>query len=179
MKITEETKKILTNVQKELHLKNPFMTPRLTKVVVAIGIWSLATRKGMKDFSEIQKNLQKITWQRPHMVVSKRSISNFKLREGMPAMIKVTLRRQKAYDFLTKVAKIVMPRVRDFAWLSKKSFDTQGWYNIWLKSYSIFPELHPDDISVDIGVQITIHTTTTDPKHNQKLLESIWFVFHE
>lgn len=179
MKISEETKKILSTVQKDLHLKNTLEAPRLIKVTIAVGVWSLATRKGMKDFSEVEKNIQIISWQKPHMTVSKKAISNFKLREGMPSMIKVTLRRQKAYDFLTKVAKIVMPRVRDFSGLSKKSFDTQGGYSIGIKSYSIFPEFHPDDITMDVGLQISIQTTSTDIKRVQKFLETVGFVFHE
>jgi len=91
-------------------------TPRLEKVIVAIWIWSLATRKWMKDFSEITGNLHAITWQKPVQILSKKSISNFKLRENMPSMLKVTLRKQKAYDFLFKTAKMVMTRVRDFNW---------------------------------------------------------------
>jgi len=115
MKISDQTKQMLVDVQKTLSLSNIHQTPTVEKVIVAIGIGSLATRKGMKDFSEIEKNLHAITGQKPHMTVSKKSISNFKLREGMPAMLKVTLRKQKAYDFLERLAKIVLPRGRDFS----------------------------------------------------------------
>ncbi len=179
MKLLENTKKILLNVQKELGIKNYLASPRLDKVVVAIGIWSLATRKWIKDFSEIENNLKKITWQKPYMILSKRSISNFKLRDWMPSMLKVTLRWQKAYDFLYKVSKIVLPRVRDFEWLLPKSFDKEWWYSFWLKSYDIFPELVPDDVTINVWLQISILTTTKSKDYNKKLLQALWFVFKE
>ena len=131
----------------------------------------------MKDFSEITGNLHAITWQKPVQILSKKSISNFKLRENMPSMLKVTLRKQKAYDFLFKTAKMVMTRVRDFNWFSEKSFDQQGSYTIGMKTYSIFPELHPDNISTDIWLQITIQTTSSSKKDTRVLLESIGFMF--
>jgi large subunit ribosomal protein L5 len=83
----------------------------------------LATRKGVKDFSDLEQNLKVITGQTPHMVLSRQSISNFKLREGMPAMLKVTLRGQKAYDFIERMVTLVLPRVRDFSGLTPRKFD--------------------------------------------------------
>lgn len=151
--------------------------PKIDKVIVAVWIWSLATRKWMKDFSEIEKNLHTITWQKNHMILSKKAISNFKLREGMPSMVKTTLRRQKAYDFLFKLANIVFPRVRDFAGMTDMSFDKNGWYTIWLKSYSLFPELHPDNISIDVWLQITITTNVQNKEHVKALLQWCGFVF--
>ena len=179
MKLLENTKKILTKIQKDLGIKNFFATPMIDKVIVAVGIWSLATRKWIKDFSEIENNLRKITWQKPYMILSKRSISNFKLRDWMPSMLKVTLRWQKAYDFLSKVAKIVLPRVRDFEWLLIKSFDKEWGYSFWLKSYDIFPELMPDDVNIEVWLQILITTTVKNKEHNKKLLEWLWFIFQE
>lgn len=107
-------KKSIPELQKKLGLKNVHQVPQVDKVVVAIGIGSLATRKSQKDFSEIQENLAKITGQQPRMVLSKKAISNFKLREGMPVMLQVTLRREKAIDFLWRLTTLVLPRVRDF-----------------------------------------------------------------
>jgi large subunit ribosomal protein L5 len=160
-----------------LKLSNIHQTPKLEKVIVAIGIWSLATRKGVKDFSEIEKNLQKITWQKPHYTYSKKAISNFKLREGMHSMVKVTLRWEKAEMFLSKLSSVVLTRHRDYLGLSKKGFDWRSWYSFWLKSISSFPELHPDDISTDIGLQITICTTAWEPSWVKAYLEVLWFVF--
>ena len=111
---TQFHKEIKGKLQKSLAKTNPHQIPVIDKVIVSVGIGSLATRKGVKDFSDIQKNLVKITGQRPLLINSKKSNSNFKLREGMPVMYKVTLRRERAYDFLEKLTKVVMPRVRDF-----------------------------------------------------------------
>ncbi len=174
----KETKKNLRlTLQKKLSLKNLHEVPMIEKVIVAIWVGSLHTRKGIKDFSEFEKNLSLITAQKPTMVMSKKNISNFKLRSGMPSMLKVTLRWEKAYHFLFKLMSIVLPRVRDFSGLSNKSFDNKGNYSIWLQSYALFPELHPDTISLATGLQITLHTSWSDKVHNKSLIEEMWFVF--
>jgi len=90
----------------------------------------LATRKSLKDFDEFDKNLMKISGQKPRMIKSKKSISNFKLREGLPVMLQVTLRKTKAHDFVDRFVKLVLPRMRDFSGLSDKSFDPQANYSI-------------------------------------------------
>ncbi len=132
-------------LQKELQKQNIHQAPSLDKVVVSVGIGSLATRKGVKDFTDIEKNLIAITGQKPVMIRSKKAISNFKLREEMPVMLKVTLRKEKAYGFLDKLTKVVMPRVRDFNGLNAKSFDPNNNFNIGLPSQIIFPEILGDD----------------------------------
>ena len=116
-------KNIVKKLQKELGKKNIHEVPKLDKVMVCCGIGSLATRKGIKDFAEIENNLKAITGQKPQLIVAKKSVSNFKLREGMPVMLKVTLRRDRAYDFIERLVHLVLPRVRDFAGLNEKSFD--------------------------------------------------------
>lgn len=177
MAISEQTKASLAKTHKRLGDINVNKVPKIDKVVVAIGIGSLVTRKGIKDFSEIEKNLMMITGQKPHMVNAKKSVSNFKLREGMPVMMKVTLRSKKAYDFLFKVMAIVLPRVRDFEGLSVKSFDKSGNYTFGLPNYSLFPELHPDDVTLPVGMQISIGTTANNGEDAQVLLEELGFVF--
>jgi len=166
-----------SKLKDKLGLQNIHEVPNLVSVIVGIGIGSMATRKGIKDFGEIEKNLKTITGQKPKMCLSKKSISNFKLRENMPSMTMVTLRGKKAYSFLDKVAKMIMPRVRDFSGLSTRSFDKGWWYTIWLKTYNIFPELHPDDITMDIGMQITIKTNSSEKDKVRVFMESLWFVF--
>ena len=118
-----------------------------------------------------------ITGQHPILINAKKSVSNFKLREGTPSMLKVTLRGERAYYFLFKLLSIVLPRVRDFAGLSTRSFDEQGNLSLGIKSYEIFPELHPDDIKIPAGVQVTIATTAQDQDSAQALLEEYGFVF--
>lgn len=122
--------KTIKTIQKQLAIKNINAVPKIDKVIVAIGIGSLATRKNLKDFDEFEKVITKITGQKARVLKSKKAISNFKLREGLSVMLQTTLRKQKAYDFLDRFMKLVMPRLRDFSGLSEKNFDGQGNFNI-------------------------------------------------
>ncbi len=122
--------KVLKNLQKKLEIKNINAVPKIDKVIVAIGIGSLATRKSLKDFDEFDKIITKITGQKARVLKSKKAISNFKLREGIPVMLQTTLRKQRAYDFLDRFMKLVMPRLRDFSGFTEKNFDGQGNFNI-------------------------------------------------
>lgn len=177
--LQEFKKKGVASLQKKLWLKNIHEVPQIDKVIVAMWIGSLATRKSMKDFSELEENMAKITGQVPRMIMSKKAVSNFKLRIDMPAMLQTTLRKGKAYDFLWRMTTLVLPRVRDFAWLSEKSFDKNGNLNIGLKAYNIFPELGLDDATVPMWLQITIVTTTNDKDHTKELLQELWFIFQK
>ena len=133
-------------LKEKLGVKNINAVPKLDKIIVAVGIGSLATRKSLKDFEEFEKNLKRITGQKPSLVKSKKAISNFKLREGMHVMLKVTLRKSRAYDFVDRLVKVVFPRVRDFSGINEKSFDSNGNFNIGIPNYNIFPELGVDDV---------------------------------
>ena len=166
-------------LQKSLEKDNIHQVPVIDKVIVSVGIWSLATRKWVKDFSDIEKNLIKITGQKPSLIKSKKAISNFKLREDMPVMYKVTLRRDKALEFLKKLTTIVLPRVRDFVGINPKSFDPNANLNIGLQTQAIFPELMTDEAGTNQGVQITIVTHAEDKKDAQALLQTLWFIFIE
>ncbi len=177
--IQEFKKKHLPILQEKLWLKNVHETPAVDKVIVSIGIGSLATRKSQKDFSELEENLTKITGQHPRMIMSKQSISNFKLREWMPVMLQVTLRKGMAYDFLWRLTTLVLPRLRDFAGLLPKHFDGQANYNLGLPNYNIFPELGVDDVTIQTGIQITIVPTTDNVDHAKALLQSIGFIFKD
>lgn len=177
MDYKETRSNLKKKLQTQLGIKNINQVPMVDKVIVAIGVGSLHTRKWVKDFSEFEKNLALITWQKPSLVLSKKNISNFKLREGMPSMLKVTLRGKKAYYFLFKLMSIVLPRVRDFSGLSNKSFDSNGNYSLWIQTYELFPELHPDSITMSTGLQVTIGTNTSHKDHTKALMQEMWFVF--
>lgn len=135
------------------------------------------TRKGQKDFEEFEKNLKIITGQKPRLCKSKKSISNFKLREGMPVMLSVTLRKDRALDFLDRMAKLVLPRVRDFSGISKKSFDPSGNLNFGIKNYALFPEFVVDAVSIPMGLQITVVSTAGTAEKAQVFLEELGFIF--
>jgi len=177
--IQEFKKTHMPKLQEALWLKNVNETPQIDKVIVAIGIGSLSTRKSQKDFSELQDNLTAITGQYPRMILSKQSISNFKLREGLPVMLQVTLRKGMAYDFLWRLTSLVLPRVRDFSGLSSKKFDKQANFNLGLPNYGIFPELNIEDVTIPAGIQVTIVPTTDDKDHAKALLKSIGFIFKD
>ena len=168
---------LFAKLKDHLQLKNINQVPKIDKVIVSMGIGSLVTRKGHKDFEEFEKNLIRITGQKPVLIRSKKAISNFKLREGMPVMLKVTLRGVRAYDFLDRFAKMVLPRIRDFSGVSKKNFDPKGNLNLWLQNYNIFPELGVDDVNFPMGLQLTIVSTAGTPEASQALLQEIGFIF--
>ena len=168
---------LFEHLKGQLQLKNINQTPRVDKVVVSVGIGSIVTRKGHKDFEEFEQNLKTITGQKPQLCKSKKSISNFKLREGMPVMLRVTLRKTRATDFLDRLTKLVLPRIRDFTGISKKSFDSQGNLNFGIDNYAIFPELSVDAVTIPMGIQITVVTTAGTPEKAQIFLQDLGFVF--
>ncbi len=170
-------KELVPALKEKLGLKNINSVPKIEKIIVSVGIGSLATRKSVKDFDEIEKNIIKITWQKPTLIKAKQSVSNFKLREGMPVMYKTTMRGVRAYDFLDRFVKVVLPRLRDFSGLSSKSFDQKGNLNIWVVNYGVFPELHVDDVNIPMWLQITIVTTAKNPEQSQILLQELWLLF--
>ena len=164
-------------LQERLNIKNINAVPHVDSVIVSMGIWSIVTRKWHKDFEEFEKNLTMITWQKPRLLKAKKAISNFKLREGMPVMLQCTLRWNRAEDFLDRLCKLILPRIRDFEWTNKRSFDNQANLNMWIRNYNIFPELWVDDVTIPMWIGITVVTTTNDKEESQALLEEIWFVF--
>ncbi len=164
-------------LQKKLSIKNVNAVPSIDAVIVTMGIGSLVTRKGQKDFEELESNMRKITGQKPRVVKAKKSVSNFKLREGMPVMLQCTLRRTKAEDFLLRFTKLVLPRIRDFEGINPKSFDKNANITLGVKNYALFPELGLDDVTVPMGIGITIVTTAKTKEASQALLEEMGYVF--
>ena len=169
--------KIRYELKDKLGKKNIHEVPQVDKVIVAMGIGNLATKKGMKDFSDLESNLAKITGQKPVIVKAKKSVSNFKLREGMPVMLKVTLRREKAYDFLERLNTYVFEGVRDFKGIPERKIDAQGNLSFGFKDQTVFAELTPDEITIPQGVQVTISTTSDSKEDTKALLESLGFLF--
>ena len=173
----EFKEKIRYDLKEKLGKKNIHQVPQVDKVIVAMWIGNLATKKGMKDFTELENNLAKITGQKPVIVKAKKSVSNFKLREGMPVMLKVTLRREKAYDFLERLNTYVFERVRDFKGISERKIDDQANLSFGFKDQSVFAELTPDEITIPQGVQVTISTTSDSKEDTKELLKSLGFLF--
>lgn len=170
-------KEILPKIIKDLGMKNQMQAPRILKVVVNVGMGSYMQRLGTKDFSTVEETLTKITGQKPVLRKSRMSVSNFKLREGMPVGMCVTLRGDSAYDFLDKVINVVFPRVRGFRGIKRNIFDKDGNCSFGFSEHIVFPEVDTEDPRKVHGVQVTIVTSTKDKDHTVKLLEEMKFPF--
>jgi len=169
--------KIVPELKKTLKIENPMGLPKITKITLNTGIGTYIKKQGQKDFSHIVENLAKISGQKPVTTLSKKAISNFKIRIGEPLGVVVTLRGQKMYDFLSKLIDIVLPRVRDFRGVSKRSFDGRGNYSIGFKEHLAFPEIKPDDVIKIHGLQANMCTNVKDDDKARILLEAFGFPF--
>lgn len=161
-------KEIMPKLKEKFGYKNNFSVPRIEKVVVNIGIGSTVVAKDEKAQESITKDMILITGQKPLVTLAKKAIAAFKVREGMPVGLKVTLRKKRMYDFLFRLINVVLPRTRDFRGLNVKSIDKEGNLNIGIKEHLIFPEISQDDIRKIFGMEITIVTST---KNREQALE--------
>lgn len=173
----EFKEKIAPALGKSIGRGNIHAVPRIEKINVNFGMGS--TLQGSKDYEEFTENIAQITGQKPLVKLSRKAISNFKLREGMPVGLTVTLRGTRMYDFLNKVINIVAPRIRDFRGFPVKSFDGHGNYSFGIKEHTVFPEINPDDIVRIHGIEITIVTTAKNDDEGRKLLEAFNFPFRK
>ena len=177
-KLAEKFKKeIRPALQKELGLSNIMATPKIEKVTINIGIGRASQDKQLVEFAS--SILQRITGQKPVSIKAKKSISNFKLREGMIVGTKVTLRGARMYDFIDKMVNVALPRVKDFRGVSTKSFDRQGNYSIGLKEQLPFPEIKSDAVDKIHGLQIVISTTADNKDEGLALLKHLGFPFKD
>ena len=157
-------------LQEEFNYANPMQIPRLTKVVLNMGVG-----EGTQDRKKVEAavgDMTLIAGQKPVVTRAKKSIAGFKLREGMAIGCKVTLRRERMYEFLDRLINITLPRVRDFRGLSKKSFDGRGNFAMGIKEQIIFPEISYDKVDQIRGLDIVICTTATNDAEAQALLKA-------
>ena len=162
-------------LEEKFEYGNVMEIPRITKVVVNMGIG-----KAIESASHMEaavKDLTAITGQKPQIRRAKKSISNFKLREGMPIGARVTLRGERMWEFLDRLINVALPRVRDFRGLSPKSFDGNGNYTFGLTEQLVFPEIDYDDIDAVRGMDVTIVTTAEDDEQGRALLDAYNFPF--
>ena len=160
-------------LSRKLGLANPMLVPRLAKIVVNMG------------FGIVEKDVQKklvgelaaITGQQPQLCKARKSVSNFKLREGMVIGAKVTLRGDRMYEFMDRLVSVALPRIRDFRGLSPRGFDGRGNYTFGLREQTIFPEIDPAGIPAEQGMDITLCTTTPDNKMARELLSMLGVPF--
>ena len=157
---------IVPSLMEQMKVSSPMEVPRLTKITINMGLGSAVNDK--KILETAQSELTQIAGQKAVLTYAKKSIANFKLREGMPIGCKVTLRKEKMYDFFEKLIKISLPRTRDFRGLNPNSFDGRGNYTLGIKEHIIFPEIDFDKIDKIKGLDICI---TTSAKNNEKAME--------
>jgi len=160
---------------KKFGYTNPMQVPRLDKIVINIGAGEAV--QDSKKIASVMDDLQRIAGQKPVPTVAKKSIAGFKLREGMKIGAKVTLRRDRMYEFLDRLINIALPRVRDFRGLRSKSFDGRGNYSLGLKEQIVFPEIDYDKIDQIRGLDITVCTTAKTNDEAQALLAEFNFPF--
>lgn len=165
---------VATKLRTDGGYKNIMQVPRLTKIVVNMGINSQTDKDLVKSVAE---DLAIITGQRPVMTKSKKSIANFKLRENMVIGAKVTLRGARMFEFMDRLIAAALPRIRDFRGVSKKSFDGRGNYTLGLKEQTLFPEVDPDKVKKPQGMDITFVTTAESDDQARELLRALGMPF--
>jgi large subunit ribosomal protein L5 len=162
-------------LQEELGLGNTMQVPRLTKIVVNSGVGQATQQSSLLDGAVADLNL--ITGQKPAITLAKKSIAGFKLREGNPIGVKVTLRGDRMWEFYDRLVSLAIPRIRDFRGLSSTSFDGRGNYTFGVVEQLIFPEIDYDKIDKLRGMDITVVTTAYSDEESEALLEELGFPF--
>ena len=170
-------KEIVPQLKETLGLDNVMAVPRVTKIVVNMGVGEAAIDK--KHLESAQNDLQAITGQKPVVTKARKSVASFKIRDGWPIGCKVTLRGKRMYDFLERLIKIAIPRERDFRGLNPKSFDQQGNYSFGIKEQIIFPEINYDNIDNIRGMDVCINTSAQNQEDAKALLKALNFPFKQ
>jgi len=175
MSIYSNLNKINKELQSELSLKNENQVPSLEKIVLNVWVWTYLT-KWKTSIDDVIENIALISWQKPLVIKAKLAVSNFKLRKWMSNWVKVTLRWEKMYNFIDKFINLVLPRLMDFRWLSKK-LDKEWQYSIWVKDITIFNEVNLEDISKTHWLQINFSINNASKEKSYALLEKMWLPF--
>lgn len=171
------TNEIVPRLKKELGETNPMAIPKLTKVVINMGVGKATENE--KRLSEAVESLSVITGQKPQVTHAKVSVASFRLRQGLAIGCKVTLRKQRMYEFLDRLISLALPRVRDFRGLSTNSFDRFGNYTFGLAEQVIFPEVRADKLEFTQGMDVTLCTNAGDPERAKALLTALGIPFRK
>jgi len=172
---TDYEARIVKAMTEKFGYKNHLEVPRLDKIVINMGVGEATQDKKKIDIAASEMEL--IAGQKPVVTIAKKSVAQFKLREGMPIGVKVTLRRERMYEFLDRLVTVALPRVRDFRGLNPKSFDGRGNYAMGLKEQIIFPEISYDRIDKVRGMDVIITTTAKTDDEARELLRLFNFPF--
>ena len=168
-------KEIVGKLKERFSITNPMATPRLKKIVLNMGIGKAIENKERLDAAVI--DLAAIAGQKPIITKATKSIAGFKLREGMPIGVKVTLRRERMYEFLDRLVSIALPRIRDFRGISPESFDGHGNYSLGITEQSVFPEVNVDKLQFVQGMDITFVISGNSDEQSRELLREFGMPF--
>ena len=168
---------IRAKLNQKFGYKNVMQTPRLDKIVINMGVGEAVNDR--KAVETAASELARITGQKPIVTRAKKSIANFKVRDGMPIGCKVTLRADRMYEFVDRLVTIALPRVRDFRGLNAKSFDGRGNYALGIKEHVVFPEIDYDKVEKVIGMDIIVCTTAKTDEEARELLTHFNFPFRK
>lgn len=170
-------KNVVSELKKQFKFKNAHQIPSLDKVVINIGIGE--AKENIKVLDIAQAELAAITGQKPIVCRAKKSVSNFKIREGMPIGVKVTLRNAVMFEFLDRLINVAIPRIRDFRGIEPNCFDGKGNFNLGLTEQYIFPEVNVEKSDKPRGMNITIVTTAKNNEEGKALLEALGVPFRK
>lgn len=162
-------------IQQKLGLTNSMEVPRITKITLNMGVGEAVADRKVLDHA--MSDMERISGQKPVKTLARKSVAGFKIRDGYPIGCKVTLRRERMYEFLDRLVNIAIPRIRDFRGLNGRSFDGQGNYSLGVQEQIIFPEVNYDQVDTIRGMDITISTTARNAEEGRALLEAFNFPF--
>jgi large subunit ribosomal protein L5 len=166
---------IAPQLKEQLGLDNVMQVPRITKITLNMGVGEAVNDK--KLIQKAVEDMTLISGQKANITLARKSVASFKIRDGYPIGCKVTLRRERMYEFLDRLINIAIPRIRDFRGLSPKSFDAQGNYNMGIQEQIVFPEVDYDNVEAVRGMNISITTTADNDDQGRALLEAFSFPF--
>lgn len=166
---------VVQEMSKKFNYDNPFMVPKLEKICINVGVGQAT--QDPKLVEAVAKDIENIAGQKPVITKAKKSVSNFKLREGMKIGCKVTLRKARMYEFLDKLINIAIPRIRDFRGVPDKAFDGRGNYTLGIKEQVIFPEINVDNVTKTFGMDVTFVTTAKTDEEATELLRAFGMPF--
>jgi len=172
-------KEVVSKFKEKYGYKNNLMAPKIEKVVVSIGVNRAISEKNKDYLKWLENTLRQITGQNPVVTLAKESISNFKIREGVPVGLKVTLRGRRMYDFLDKLINIALPRGRDSRGIREEAIDKQGNLSLGFQEQVVFPEINPAEAPCTHGFEVSVVTTAFDRQKAKDLLELCGFPFSQ
>jgi large subunit ribosomal protein L5 len=172
---------VVPAMQQKFGYKNPLAIPRLEKVVISMGVGKFATLggEGKAKIEQAERELSVIAGQKPVRTKAKKSVANFKVREGMETGLKVTLRGKRMYEFVDRLITLAFPRVKDFRGIDPKGFDKSGNYNFGFNEQTVFPEVDTATVTFQQGMNITVVTTARNPDEGRELLKQFGMPFRE